>query len=112
MSQSKVAITAACLGLEIWYCEVVTMTSRHQLIKDLRCRAIGRLEAGQKRIILDVYVHRYSGATGDAIVLQGDNARPHRARILDAYLKKETIQHIQRAVRSLDLNLSRMFGTL
>ncbi|GFS63268.1 transposable element Tcb1 transposase [Trichonephila clavipes] len=44
--------------------------------------------------ILDVYVHPYAGAKGDAFVLRDDNMRPHRARILNSYLEQETIQHL------------------
>ncbi|GFW69397.1 DDE_3 domain-containing protein [Trichonephila clavipes] len=45
-----------------------------------------------------------AGAKGNAFVLQDDNAGPHRARIVDAYLKHETIQHMQWPARSLGLN--------
>lgn len=54
--------------------------------------------------ILDAYVHPYAGAIGDAFVLQDDNARPHRARIVDVYLEQETIQRMQWPARSPDLN--------
>ncbi|GFV48696.1 hypothetical protein TNCV_3059961 [Trichonephila clavipes] len=40
----------ACLRLESRYSEIVTMTSRHHLIEDLRWRAIGRIEAEQSKI--------------------------------------------------------------
>ena len=49
MFQSKVSIVSAWLRLEIWYSEIVTMTSRHHLTEELRWRAIGRLEAGQSQ---------------------------------------------------------------
>ncbi|GFX31924.1 ANK_REP_REGION domain-containing protein [Trichonephila clavipes] len=45
--------------------------------------------------ILDVYVHPYSGAIGDAFVLQDDNVRPHRDRFMDFYLEQQTIQCLQ-----------------
>ncbi|KFM63970.1 Transposable element Tcb2 transposase, partial [Stegodyphus mimosarum] len=41
--------------------------------------------------ILDAYVCPFAGAIGDAFLLQDDNARPHRARIIDDYLQQETI---------------------
>ncbi|GFU26272.1 DUF5641 domain-containing protein, partial [Trichonephila clavipes] len=44
--------------------------------------------------ILDTYVCPYADATGDAFVLQDDNARPHRARIVDTYLEQEAIQRV------------------
>ncbi|GFU54709.1 general transcription factor II-I repeat domain-containing protein 2 [Trichonephila clavipes] len=48
--QSKAAIIVECLRLEIWYSEIVTMTSRPHLTEELRWQAIGRLEAGQSQI--------------------------------------------------------------
>ncbi|GFU07179.1 DDE_3 domain-containing protein [Trichonephila clavipes] len=54
--------------------------------------------------ILDAYGLPYVGAIGDAFVLQGDNARLHRSRIVDAYLEQETIQRIQWQARSPRLN--------
>ncbi|GFS71420.1 DDE_3 domain-containing protein [Trichonephila clavipes] len=45
--------------------------------------------------ILDAYVRPYARAIGDAFVLQEDNMRLHRARIVDAYLEQETIQRMQ-----------------
>ncbi|GFX90416.1 uncharacterized protein TNCV_5068031 [Trichonephila clavipes] len=44
--------------------------------------------------ILDAYVHPYAGALGDTF-MQEDNARPHRARVMDAYVERETIQLMQ-----------------
>ena len=44
--------------------------------------------------ILDAYVRSYAEETGDAFLLQDDNARPHRARIFDYYLQLETILHM------------------
>ena len=40
---------------------------------------------------LDAFVHLHAGAIGDAFLLQGDNTRPHRARIVNDYLHQETI---------------------
>ena len=40
--------------------------------------------------ILDASVRPYSEALGDAFLLQGDNARPHRTRIVDDFLQRET----------------------
>ncbi|GFT32674.1 hypothetical protein TNCV_2641011 [Trichonephila clavipes] len=48
--QSKAAIIVECLRLEIWYSEIVTMTSTPHLTEELRWQAIGRLEAGQSQI--------------------------------------------------------------
>ncbi|GBM65998.1 hypothetical protein AVEN_152202-1 [Araneus ventricosus] len=54
--------------------------------------------------ILDAYMRHYAGAIGDDFLLQDDNARSHRARIMDDYLQQETIQRIEWPARSLDLN--------
>ncbi|GFX85737.1 hypothetical protein TNCV_2471391 [Trichonephila clavipes] len=49
---------------------------------------------------LDAYVHLYAGAVGDTFVLEEDNARPHRARIGDAYIEQKTIQRMQWSAES------------
>ncbi|GBN88741.1 hypothetical protein AVEN_29495-1 [Araneus ventricosus] len=54
--------------------------------------------------ILDAHVRPYARAIGDDFLLQDDNAKPHRARIVDDYLQQETIQHMEWPARSLDLN--------
>ncbi|GFW95057.1 hypothetical protein TNCV_1496961 [Trichonephila clavipes] len=77
------AIISACLRLEIWYSEIVTITSRHHLTEELR------------------------GAVGDGFVPKDDIARQHR----DAYLEQETIHRIQWPALLPDVNSS-MFQTL
>ncbi|KFM70892.1 hypothetical protein X975_22457, partial [Stegodyphus mimosarum] len=54
--------------------------------------------------ILDAYVHPYTGVIGDAFLLQDDNARPHRAHIVDDCLQQEAIMCMEWPARSLDLN--------
>ncbi|GFU20487.1 transposable element Tcb2 transposase [Trichonephila clavipes] len=54
---------------------------------------------------LDIYVRHYVGTIGDAFVLQVDNVRSRRTRILDANLEQEKIKHLQWPARSPDLNL-------
>ncbi|GBN76007.1 Transposable element Tc1 transposase [Araneus ventricosus] len=54
--------------------------------------------------ILHAYVRPYAGEIGDGFLLQDDNARPHRARIVDDYLQQETIQRLEWPARSPDLN--------
>ncbi|KFM66927.1 Transposable element Tcb2 transposase, partial [Stegodyphus mimosarum] len=44
---------------------------------------------------LDAYVRSYAGVIRDAFLLQDDNARPHRARIVDDYLRQETIMRME-----------------
>ncbi|GFX91256.1 DDE_3 domain-containing protein [Trichonephila clavipes] len=45
--------------------------------------------------ILNAYMLPYAGAIGDSFLLQDDNVRPHRSRIMDAYFDQETIQRMQ-----------------
>ncbi|KFM75462.1 hypothetical protein X975_23465, partial [Stegodyphus mimosarum] len=52
--------------------------------------------------ILDAYVRPYVGAIGDAFLLQEDNARPHRACIVDDYLQQERIMRMEWQARSPD----------
>ena len=44
--------------------------------------------------IFDAYVRPYAGAIDDAFLLQDDNARPHRAHIVDDFLQQETIMRM------------------
>jgi transposase len=54
--------------------------------------------------VLDPYVRPYAGAIGDTFILQDDNARPHRSRLVDQYLQENTIQRMEWPARSPDLN--------
>ena len=54
--------------------------------------------------ILDVYVPPYAGAVGENFIMMDDNARAHRARITDQYLKQATIIRMEWPARSPDLN--------
>ncbi|GBN79316.1 hypothetical protein AVEN_90471-1, partial [Araneus ventricosus] len=60
--------------------------------------------SGYRDGILDAHVHPYSGAIGDDILLQDDNSRPHRARIVDDYFQQETIQRMEWPGRLPDMN--------
>ncbi|GFY32231.1 transposable element Tcb2 transposase [Trichonephila clavipes] len=44
------------------------------------------------------------GAIGDSFVFQDDNARPHRARLVENMLQAETIQRMEWPACSSDLN--------
>ncbi|GFW70672.1 transposable element Tcb2 transposase [Trichonephila clavipes] len=54
--------------------------------------------------ILRPHVIPYTGAIGDSFVFQDDNARPHRARLVENMLEAETIQHMEWPLCSPDLN--------
>ncbi|KFM62659.1 Transposable element Tc1 transposase, partial [Stegodyphus mimosarum] len=54
--------------------------------------------------IFDAYVHPYAGPIGDAFLLHYENARTHRAHIIDDYLQQETIMRMKWPVPSPDLN--------
>ncbi|GFX75770.1 transposable element Tcb2 transposase [Trichonephila clavipes] len=54
--------------------------------------------------ILRPHVIPYAGAIGDSFVFQDDNARPHRARLVENMLEAEAIQRMEWPACSPDLN--------
>ncbi|GFV03495.1 transposable element Tcb2 transposase [Trichonephila clavipes] len=54
--------------------------------------------------ILRPHVIPYAGSIGDSFVFQDDNARPHRARLVENMLEAETIQRMEFPACSPDLN--------
>ena len=54
--------------------------------------------------ILDIYVRPYAGAIGPQFILMDDNARPHRARVVEEYLQQETIVRMDWPACSPDLS--------
>ena len=54
--------------------------------------------------ILDPIVRPYAGAIGPHFILMDDNARPHRAHLVDQYLDNESIERMEWPSRSPDLN--------
>ncbi|GFW36874.1 transposable element Tcb2 transposase [Trichonephila clavipes] len=53
---------------------------------------------------LDLYVHPYAAAIGNDFILMDDNARPHRARIVEEYLEDHGLERMEWPARSPDLN--------
>ncbi|GFU03550.1 RNA-directed DNA polymerase from mobile element jockey [Trichonephila clavipes] len=54
--------------------------------------------------ILDPYVRPYAAAIGNDFILMDDNARPHRARIVQEYLEDHGLERMEWPARSPDLN--------
>ncbi|GFT70906.1 transposable element Tcb2 transposase [Trichonephila clavipes] len=54
--------------------------------------------------ILDPYVRPYAAAIGNDFILMDDNARPHRARIVEEYLEDHGLERMEWPARSPDLN--------
>ncbi|GFX16126.1 transposable element Tc3 transposase [Trichonephila clavipes] len=54
--------------------------------------------------ILDPYVRPYAAAIGNDFILMDDNARPHRARIVEEYLEDHGLERMKWPARSPDLN--------
>ncbi|GFT16393.1 transposable element Tcb2 transposase [Trichonephila clavipes] len=53
---------------------------------------------------LDPYVRPYAAAIGNDFILMDDNARPHRARIVEEYLEDHGLELMEWPARSPDLN--------
>ena len=54
--------------------------------------------------ILHPIVRPFAGAVGENFMLMDDNARPHRARVVEAYLEGEGIERMDWPARSPDMN--------
>ncbi|GBM75723.1 hypothetical protein AVEN_92726-1 [Araneus ventricosus] len=54
--------------------------------------------------ILETYVCLFRGAVGPYFILMDDNARPHRAHLVDDFLESEDIRRMDWPIRSSDLN--------
>ncbi|GFX62535.1 uncharacterized protein TNCV_1006081 [Trichonephila clavipes] len=51
--------------------------------------------------MLDPYVRPYAAAIGNDFILMDDNARPHRARIVEEYLEDHEVAALNPSPRSL-----------
>ncbi|GBO43095.1 hypothetical protein AVEN_104873-1 [Araneus ventricosus] len=54
--------------------------------------------------ILEPYVRLFRGAVGPELILMDDNARPHRALLVDEFLESEDIRWMDWPPTSPDLN--------
>ena len=54
--------------------------------------------------ILNPIVRPYAGACGPGFIMMDDNARSHRAHVVDQYLEQEGIERMNWPVRSPDPN--------
>ncbi|GBL93092.1 Trimethylguanosine synthase [Araneus ventricosus] len=54
--------------------------------------------------ILDPYVHPYAAAIGSNFILMDDNARPHRAVVVEDYLEGHGLEQMEWPAQSPDLN--------
>ncbi|GFW60685.1 transposable element Tcb2 transposase [Trichonephila clavipes] len=54
--------------------------------------------------ILDPYVRPYAAAIGNEFILMDDNARPHRAGIVEEYLEDHGLERMEWPARSPDLH--------
>ncbi|GBO02153.1 hypothetical protein AVEN_203621-1 [Araneus ventricosus] len=54
--------------------------------------------------ILEPYVRLFRGAVGPVFILMDDNARPHRALLVDEFLESGDIRRMDWPARSPDLN--------
>ncbi|GFX14127.1 transposable element Tcb2 transposase [Trichonephila clavipes] len=54
--------------------------------------------------VLDPYVRLFRGAYGRDFLFKDDNARPHRANLVDEFLESEDIKRIPWPANSPDLN--------
>ncbi|GBM63793.1 Transposable element Tcb2 transposase [Araneus ventricosus] len=54
--------------------------------------------------ILEPYARLFRGAVGPEFILMDDNARPHRALLVDEFLESEDIRRMDWPARSPDLN--------
>lgn len=72
---------------------------------DLHVFAGGTVTAQRYRDeVLEPYVRLFRGAAGPHFIFMDDNARPHRAHLVDEFLEREDIHRMDWPARSPDIN--------
>ncbi|GFW44318.1 transposable element Tcb1 transposase [Trichonephila clavipes] len=72
---------------------------------DLHVQSVTMTGHIYRDVILEQYVRLFRGAMGAEFLFMDDNARPHRANIVDEYLQSENITCMDWPAYSPDLNL-------
>ena len=54
--------------------------------------------------MLEPHVVPYAAAMGDDFIFMDDNARPHRAQVVDQFVEENGIERMERPARSPDCN--------
>ena len=72
-------------------------------------RRNGALTSVRYRVeILHPIVRPYAGACGPGLIMMEDNARPHRARVVDQYIEQEGIERMDWPARSPQFHRTRL----
>ncbi|GFU02936.1 transposable element Tc3 transposase [Trichonephila clavipes] len=71
---------------------------------DLHVQSVTMTGHIYRNVILEQYVRLFQGAMGAEFLFMDDNAHPHRANIVDEYLKSEDITRMDWPAYSPDLN--------
>ncbi|GFW29760.1 transposable element Tc3 transposase [Trichonephila clavipes] len=72
--------------------------------KDLHVQSVTMIGHIYRDVILEQHVRLFQGATGAEFLFMDDNARPHRANIVDKCLQSEDITRMDWPAYSPDLN--------
>ncbi|GFX46278.1 transposable element Tc3 transposase [Trichonephila clavipes] len=72
---------------------------------DLHVQSVTMTGHIYRDVILEQHVRLFRGAMGTEFLFMDDNARPHRANIVDECLQSEDITHMDWPAYSPDLNL-------
>lgn len=82
----------------------ILLTTRTALHEIVRVHRQGLTAIRYRDEVLAPHVRLFRGAVGPDFVLMDDNARPHRAHVVDDFLETEDIARMVWPARSPDLN--------